>query len=256
MQLFYQLRAALRIAAVALVIGVGALVVLLLSPFPWRVRGAKVATWPVVGMARAFLWLMGIRYRCPAPEQVRDHAGLIFCNHTSFLDILMILALTPARFLSTKGVRKLPIIGQIAVALDTVFIHRHQEQGRAAARSEVADQLRQRQYPPVVIFPEGKIGPGHTLLPLRYGSFAIAQAEGITILPCVLRYEPLAVVSWYERNDNMIALSWQIAMIRGGMTATLLPLAPVQPTPDTDIPTCAEGMRQAMQTALDGADGQ
>jgi 1-acyl-sn-glycerol-3-phosphate acyltransferase len=256
MLLFRSLRAALRIAAVALVIGVGALVVLVLSPLPLRIGGAKLATWPVVGMARAFLWLMGIRYRCPAPARVRNHAGLIFCNHTSFLDIVMILALTPARFLSTKGVRKLPLIGQIAVALDTVFVHRHQEQGRAAARDAVADQLRQRQYPPVAIFPEGKIGPGHTVLPLRYGSFEIAKAEGIAILPCVLIYEALPVVSWYERNDNMIAMAWQIAMIPGGMAATLLPLELIQPTPETDIPTCAEGVRLAMQAALDRVSAQ
>jgi len=251
MHLFLQIRAALRIALVALVIGIGALLVLLLSLLPWRIGGAKIATWPVVGMAWAFLRIMGIRYRCPQPERVRHHAGLIFCNHTSFLDIVMILALTPARFLSTKGVRKLPIIGQLAVALDTIFIHRYNDQARAAARDEIVARLRERQSPPLALFPEGKIGPGHTVLPLRYGSFEIAKAEGIAILPCVLIYEALAVVSWYERADNLIAMAWQMAMLPGGMVATLVPLDLVQPQPEDDIPTLVEQVRLAMQAALD-----
>ncbi len=251
MHLFLQIRAAVRIALVALVIGLGALVVLFLSPLPWRFKGAKVATLPVVGMAQAFMRIMGIRYHCPHPERVRQHAGLIFCNHTSFLDIMMILALTPARFLSTKGVRKLPIIGQIAVALDTIFVHRYNDQARAAARDEIVERLRERQYPPLALFPEGKIGPGHTILPLRYGSFEIAKAEGIAILPCVLIYEALDVVSWFERTDNLIAMAWQMAMIPGGMNATLVPLDLVQPQPGDAIPAVVDQLRLAMQAELD-----
>ncbi len=253
MHLFLQIRAAIRLVLVALVIGVGALAVLLLSPLPWRIGGAKIATLPVVGMARAFLRIMGIRYHCPQPARVQRHAGMIFCNHTSFLDIMMILALTPARFLSTKGVRKLPVIGQIAVAIDTIFVHRYNEQARVAARDEIVERLRERQYPPLALFPEGKIGPGHTMLPLRYGSFEIAKAEGIAILPCVLIYGALDVVSWYERNDNLIAMAWQMAMIPGGMDATLIPLDLVQPQPGDNIPVLVEQLRLAMQAELDRA---
>ncbi len=251
MHLLLQIRAALRLALVALIIGIGALIVLLLSPLPWRIGGAKVATWPVVGMARAFMWIMGLRYRCPDPDQVQQHAGLLFCNHTSFIDILMILYLTPARFLSTKGVRKLPIVGQLAVALDTLFVHRFNDEARAAARDEIVDNLRARQYPPLALFPEGKIAPGHTVLPLRYGAFEIAKAEGIAILPCVLIYEALETVSWFERTDNLIAMSWQLAMLPRATCATLVPLPVLQLEPDADIPTVVEATRRAMQAAID-----
>ncbi|MCB0064315.1 MAG: 1-acyl-sn-glycerol-3-phosphate acyltransferase [Caldilineaceae bacterium] len=244
-----QIRAAVRLALTCVVLGVGALVVLLLSPLPWRVGGAKVATWPVVGMARAFVWLMGIRYHCPDPDRVRQHAGLIFCNHTSFIDTLLILYLTPARFLSTKGVRKLPLIGQIAVALDTIFVHRYKDEGRAAARADIAEGLRQRTFPPLAIFPEGKIGPGHTLLPFRYGAFEIAKAESVAILPCALVYEPLEVVTWFERNDSLISMAWQLALQRR-MTATLLPLDLLYIRPDADVATLAEQTREQMQAAI------
>ncbi|MCB0186101.1 MAG: 1-acyl-sn-glycerol-3-phosphate acyltransferase [Caldilineaceae bacterium] len=239
MRLFYQIRAAFRILLVALAIGIGALIVLLLSLLPIRVHGAKLATWPVVFMARAFMGLMGIRYHCPDPERIRNHQGLLFCNHTSFLDILMILYLTPARFLSTKGVRKLPVIGQLAVALDTVFVHRYNEAARAAARDEIVAQLRERTYPPLAIFPEGKIGPGHTVLPLRYGAFEIAKAEGISILPCAIVYDALDVVTWYERADSLIELAWQLGQQRQ-ISAKLIPLDLIYPQPGDDIPRLAE----------------
>lgn len=250
MHLLLQIRAALRVAAIAIVLGVGALVVLILSPLPWRVGGAKVATVPVLWMARAFVAIFGIDYRCEDPEIVRKHHGLIFCNHTSFLDVVMLLYQTPARFLSTKGVRELPLIGQIAAALDTVFVHRYNNEARAAARDEIAAQLRARQYPPLAIFPEGKIGPGHTVLPLRYGSLEIAKAEGVAILPCALVYDPLDVVTWYERNDSLIAMAWQLGIQRR-VSATLVPLPVLHPQPTDDVATLATALQRSLQAAID-----
>ncbi|MEZ4672995.1 MAG: 1-acyl-sn-glycerol-3-phosphate acyltransferase [Caldilineaceae bacterium] len=249
MQLFLQIRAAIRVALAALVIGLGAVLVLILSPLPWRIGGAKVATLPVKAMARAFIAIFGIDYQCPDHQKVSSHAGLIFCNHTSFLDIILILYHTPTRFLSTKGVRKLPFIGQIAVALDTVFVHRHKDDARAVARNEISAQLQKRLYPPLAIFPEGKIGPGHTVLPLRYGAFDIAKTEGVAILPCALVYEPLAVVTWYERTDSLIAMAWQLGLQRQ-VIAKLIPLDVIHPQPNDDIPQLAEQVRQGIQQAI------
>lgn len=250
MYLLLQIRAALRLLTLVLLMGIGLLCVVLLSLFPGRVEGARLATWPVLWMARAFMWLFGIRYTCSQPDLVRQHHGLIFCNHTSFIDTLMILYLTPARFLSTKGVRKIPVIGQVAVALDTIFVHRFNDEARVAARQEIADRLQERTYPPLVLFPEGKIGPGDTVFPFRYGAFEIAQSEQVAVLPCALVYEPLAVLSWFKRQDNLIAMAWQVAIQRKPVQATLVPLEVVQIQPDDDIPQVAERMREAIEVAI------
>lgn len=256
MVLFLTMRAAVRIFLLLIVIGVGALLVLLLSLIPVRVRGARLATWPVVLMARLFMPIIGIDYRCTAPDTVRNHHGLIFCNHTSFIDTLPVLYLTPARFLSTQGVRKLPFIGQIAVALETIFLNRRSQDARVASRSEIADALRRHTYPPLVLFPEGKIGPGHTLLPLRHGAFEIAQQAQIPILPCVLYYEPLDVVSWYQSTATLPAMTWRLAMQRQRVKVHLLPLSVFTPAPAADITQIAEQTRQLLQSALDQAKVQ
>lgn len=253
MVLFLAMRAAVRILLLLIVIGVGALLVLLLSLIPVRVRGARLATWPVVLMARLFMPILGIDYSCAAPDTVRNHHGLIFCTHTSFIDTLMVLYLTPARFLSTQGVRKLPVIGQIAVALETIFLNRRSQDARAASRTAIAQALRAHTYPPLVLFPEGTIGPGHTVQPLRHGAFEIAQQEQITVLPCALYYEPLAVMTWYDTKATLPVMTWRLAMQRRRVKAHLLPLAAFTPAPDGDISEIAEQTRQALQAALDQA---
>lgn len=256
MMLFLAVRAAVRIFLLLIVIGIGALLVLLLSLIPVRVRGARLATWPVVLMARLFMQIAGIDYACPAPDLVRNHHGLIFCNHTSFIDTLMVLYLTPARFLSTQGVRKLPLIGQIAVALETIFLNRRSQDARAASRTAIAEALRTHTYPPLVLFPEGTIGPGHTVLPLRHGAFEIAQQEQIAILPCALHYEPLDVMTWYDTKATLPAMTWRLALQRQRIKAHLLPLAVFTPAPVADITQIAEQTRQMFQAALDQAKVQ
>jgi len=250
MLLFLTIRALLRILLLLLVIGIGALSVLLLSFIPLRVGGARLATWPVTIMARLFMRVAGVDYDCPAPAVVRNHHGLIFCNHTSFIDTLMVLHLTPARFLSTKGVRKLPVIGQIAVALETIFVNRRSQDARAASRAEIAEALRAHTYPPLVLFPEGTIGPGHTVLPFRHGAFEIAKQEQMPILPCALYYEPLDVLTWYESRATLPAMAWRLVMQRKRVKARLLPLPVVKPVPDVEIADFAEQTRQLIQAAL------
>ena len=256
MVLLFAMRAVVRILLLLLVIGIGTLLVLLLSFVPLRVGGARLATWPVVLMARLFMQIVGIDYDCPSPATVRNHHGLIFCNHTSFIDTLMVLCLTPARFLSTQGVRKLPLIGQIAVALETIFLNRRSQDARAASRTAIAEALRTHTYPPLVLFPEGSIGPGHTVLPLRHGAFEIAQQEQIAILPCALYYEPLDVMTWYDTKATLPAMTWRLAMQRQRVKAHLLPLAVFTPAPGVDITQVAEQTRQMFQSALDQAKVQ
>lgn len=256
MVLLLAIRAVARILLLLLVIGIGTLLVLLLSFVPLRVSGARLATWPVVLMARLFMPIVGIDYGCPSPATVRNHHGLIFCTHTSFIDTLMVLYLTPARFLSTQGVRKLPLIGQIAVALETIFLNRRSQDARAASRTAIAEALRTHTYPPLVLFPEGTIGPGHTVLPLRHGAFEIAQQEQIAILPCALSYEPLDVMTWYGTKATLPTMTWRLAMQRQRVKAHLLPLPAFTPAPMADITQIAEQTRQMFQAALDKAKVQ
>ncbi|MEZ4664481.1 MAG: 1-acyl-sn-glycerol-3-phosphate acyltransferase [Caldilineaceae bacterium] len=107
-----------------------------------------------------------MRIFCDDVAQMRRLHGLIFCNHLSYLDIMVLLSVAPVRFLSARGVQRIPFVGWIATAIDTVFVNRGDQASRAAVRTTLADQLRAQAYPPLVLFP-GQVGPGDQVLPFR-----------------------------------------------------------------------------------------
>lgn len=250
------LRAALRMLFLLVVLIIGGALILLLSLAPLRIQGIPLAALPLWLMMRPFMFALGVRYQCDNPAAVRNHEGFIFCNHVSFLDTLMVLYLTPARFLSTWGVRKLPLIGWIAQAIETIFVNRKSEESRAASRAELAEQLRQRKYPPVALFPEGKIGPGNSVLPFRYGAFEVAIDGQVPILPCVLVFEPLEVIAWYGKQDLLPTLAWRVASLSRPLQARLIPLEVVLPQPGDDAAVLAEATRQRVEGALQAACGK
>ena len=94
------------------------------------------------------------------------------------------------------------------------------------------------------------LGPGHTLLPFRYGAFEIAKAEGVAILPCALLFEPLAPIAWHKSTETLPMMAWKLAALRHGLRAQLIPLSVIQLTPESDIPQIAEQTRQALQAVV------
>src|SRR5690606_14644170 len=204
--------------AVLLLAAVGALAVLPAALAPGRVRGARPALWVALALARLFVLLFGIRLRCPDPAALRRHRGLVFINHLSYLDPVVVAALAPVRFLATAGVRRLPFIGWIARAVGTVFVDRGDVESRAASRGTLIEELSRAPYPPIVVAPEGQIGPGDRVLPFRHGAFAVATEAGAEVLPVVLRFEPLNAAAWLPGEWILRAL-WRLAARTAPFTA-------------------------------------
>jgi 1-acyl-sn-glycerol-3-phosphate acyltransferase len=92
-------------------------------------------------------------------------AGLLFCNHLSYLDILAISAVTPAVFVSKAEVRRWPLFGWFAAIAGTVFVDRQRRTQVGEVNREVEAALAAGAL--VVIFPEGTSTNGETILPFR-----------------------------------------------------------------------------------------
>lgn len=112
---------------------------------------------------------------------------LIVCNHVSWLDILLLNAHHPGRFVAKQEVRDWPIIGWLAARAGTVFLRRGwaREVHRAAQRIAVALHRGET----VTIFPEGTTSDGASLLPFHAGLFEAAVLAQAEVCPCALRYE-------------------------------------------------------------------
>ena len=235
----------LRVTSGVLLAGVGSLLVLVAALAPVRIGGARPAQWITVGLARAFLAIFAVRLDAPPAPAIRGHRGLVFFNHLTYLDAIVLFARGPVRFLATEGVRGIPFIGWIAMAVDTFFVDRGDRDSRAASRERIRAALTARPTPPVTLAPEGQIGPGGGVLPFRRGAFEIGVETGLPIMPLLLQYEPFDAVAWQQKELLLLAL-WRLGARRGGALARVVPLPTIQPgAAVTDDEEDAEAARLA-----------
>ena len=240
-----------RMLGLVVLAAVGAVVALVAALVPVRIRGIRPAQAVCVGLARAFLALMGTRVVCADPEAIRRHRGLVFFNHLSYLEPVALVALGPARPLATSNVRKIPFIGAIAIALGTVFVDRSDKASRRASRAALLGRLQERPWPPVILSPEGGIGPGPGVVPFRHGAFEIAIEGGFSIRPVVVRYEPPGPEIWLS-EEWVLRAAWRLAARTHPFTITLTPLPLVVPQAagtEEEEDAQAEALARALEVA-------
>lgn len=247
------LRALARTGLIALIFLIGTPLVLLSSWLPLRPRQAKIGNWIVVLGARLILWVLDVRLVGQNADRLKRHQGFIFPNHYSALDVIILAAMTPVRFLSKAEIRTVPFVGWIAIAIDTVFVQREDKDSRVQARNVLLDTPR---FPPIALFPEGAIFVNDELLnPFRYGAFEIAQQSQTPYIPCVLRYEQRKLVHWGD--ESMVNNIWRIAKRPSGpLTVELILLHVVHPRQDDEPQLLALEAHGAMLAVLQQGEKQ
>jgi 1-acyl-sn-glycerol-3-phosphate acyltransferase len=112
--------------------------------------------------ARRALRVLNARYSANGPIPAR---GLLVCNHLTYLDILVLAAMTPAVFVSRSDVKYWPVFGWAAVLAGTIFVNRQ----RRTQVGEISSQMRQAldSGALVVLFPEGTSSDASTILPFK-----------------------------------------------------------------------------------------
>jgi 1-acyl-sn-glycerol-3-phosphate acyltransferase len=227
--------AVMRMILAAITVTAGAGAILLGGLAPLRVRGVRLAGWIVLATSNLVCRIFGVRVVCNEPGALRDHIGLVFPNHLSALDPLVLLSLWPMRFVAAMEVLKYPVLGYMTKSIGTVFVAREDPNARKQARGEIVAAMEQDPQPPIVLFPEGRLGPGYQLYPFRYGAFAVAVSKGISYIPCGLRYRPLDVVIWHgAKGEGLLNALWRLALNTGPVLAEVIPLPPVFPQPTDD----------------------
>lgn len=246
------LRGAFRLIIVIPVLMLGTLIILLLAAVRVRIRGVYLSAWPVVALSRFAMWLFGISFECTDRQALLSHEGFVFPNHQSYFDILMMIYLLPMRFLAAIEIRSWPLIGWIAVAIDTVFVNRESKEARQQARLALGQQFFESPFPPIVLYPEGKISVTGELLPFRHGAFEIAIEDGIPYLPVALVYDPAGVVQWGD--EHLLMAVWRLASRPGPVRAKLVVLDKVTPKADDDPKRLAEAAFQAIRKEVGGLE--
>lgn len=114
-------------------------------------------------------------------------SGLLVCNHLSYLDILVLSALTPCVFVAKREVKHWPVFGWFAMLAGTVFVHREQRAQAAQAVDEIEAALQTGAV--VVLFPEGTSSGGKTVLPFKSSLLAPVARHAHSVTAGLLQYE-------------------------------------------------------------------
>jgi lyso-ornithine lipid O-acyltransferase len=123
-----------------------------------------------------------VSFSGPVPK-----SGLLVSNHLSYLDILVIAAITPAMFVSKSEIRNWPMIGWLTQLAGTVFIERERRSHVGPINREIESAMADGAL--VVIFPEGTSTNSDDVLPFRSSLLEPAAGGQQPISICYLHYE-------------------------------------------------------------------
>ena len=112
---------------------------------------------------------------------------LIVSNHISWLDIFLINSTCPIVFVSKQSVSNWPFIGLLAKATDTIFIDRKKISKIKETTKKIEHHLMEKGS--VVIFPEGTVSDGSSILQFKSNLFQTAINSKSDILPILIQYK-------------------------------------------------------------------
>lgn len=217
-----RLRQGARAVAVLIWLGLAGLLCLLLQWRIWRRPGLAVLQPFMQPWFQVVVHLLGVRQSWAGR---RPAAGtLLLCNHISWLDIVVIGAQLPVRFVAKAEVRRWPLLGALAAAAGTVFLQRGRRSGpdsSAEVTQLIAQALAAGEL--VLLFPEGTTSDGRCVR--RFQARLIPAGYPVAPLALAYRGDGAAAVPFLG-NDNFAASLWRLLAERD-VHAHLHCLAPV-----------------------------
>lgn len=241
----------LRVAIIFVVIAIALLFALVATLLPFEIRRVRPALWVIVYATRGLTFACNVRVHCTDPALLHRHEGFLFLNHVSYLESMALMSLQPIRFLAAAEIREYPIVGWMAAQLGTVFVARQSQESRRAARRAMVDILRRSAYPPLVVFPEGKLGLGDKINPFHYGIFETASQHELPYMICAVEFSHPQIAIWKGALGERIEVAvWRLATFPGPIHVTFRPLYVVHATPADDPQILAVTAQQAIADAL------
>ena len=165
------------------------------SPGAWRrFRRAVLRRW-----GRASLAILG----CRATVRGAPPGGpfLLVSNHLSYVDIFLLSAFAPGRFVSKAEIRDWPLAGAMCRTVDIIFVDRGRRRDVTRVGSQIAEALAGGDS--VILFPEGTSTPGDAVATLKPSLLAPAAAAELPVQWAVVRYETPA-----DEKPAFLSIAW------------------------------------------------
>lgn len=137
--------------------------------------------------SRLILRANGVHVTVEGAEQLDPaHSYVFIANHTSMVDIWVLLVAVPIsfRFVAKEELSRVPILGKAMDSAGNIFIDRGNLTSAFAAYDEAAARIRQGMS--AMVFAEGTRSRDGRLLPFKKGPFILAIQAGVPAVPVVI----------------------------------------------------------------------
>lgn len=111
---------------------------------------------------------------------------ILVANHISWLDILVILAAYPVRFVAKAEISTWPLLGRLCRNAETLFIEREKRSDTLRINQQIDSVLKSGHS--IVIFPEGTTGNGDVLQHFHASLLQSAVTAKALLCPVAIRY--------------------------------------------------------------------
>ena len=169
-----------------------------------------------------------------------DECSLIVGNHVGFIDIVCLVALRPAVFITSLEMKHTPVLGQIADLGGCAYVDRKNRMSIQDELKGIVDVLKEGFR--VVLYAESVASNGERVLPFKKTLMMSAGLAGKPIRPCVFNfvkvndgpvlYEHRDSVCWYGDQTFFPAI-WRSLKL-DSLTCEVEFLPQVHPAPDDD----------------------
>jgi 1-acyl-sn-glycerol-3-phosphate acyltransferase len=240
-----KIRLALRLARVMVHLAAGLATCALVFPLvSLATRERLTRRW-----SRKLLGLCRVSVEQTPGAPVLEHA-LIVANHVSWLDIFVINALHPCRFVAKAEIRSWPVLGWLAAAAGTVFIARGNRRELRHIFKGLVTVLQEGQR--VAFFPEGTTSRQGEVLPFHANLFEAAIDAKVAVQPYALSYVDASGAYHHAvdyTGDTSFVDSLFTILEGKPVIARLQPLAPIDAT-GAHRRELAESAQEAVGAAL------
>lgn len=167
--------------------------------------------------SRQLLTILNIGIQAEGQQPPRGEGGyLVVANHVSWLDIFVLNAVYPSRFIAKSEVRNWPLIGWLCKRSGAIFIERAMSRNAAMVSRRISLLLEQGVC--VGLFPEGTTTDGKQVGHFHPALIQPAIDAGARLCPIALRYqddegEPSSTAV-FTGDTTLIQSIWRILRCR------------------------------------------
>jgi 1-acyl-sn-glycerol-3-phosphate acyltransferase len=221
---------AYRLARLIVHLIVGCTIAAVVFPFVGNRRQLRI----IRNWSRQLLRILNVRLEVHGRMPGGHVPTMLVSNHVSWLDIWVIHAVSPVRFIAKSDVRAWPVIGWLSERAGTIFIQRTRRHDTARINRAIADVLARDEH--IGLFPEGTTTDGSHVLPFHASLFQPALASGARIVTAGIRYpgrdgKPNADAAYF--GDRSLVESIQLILAQRRLRAELMFGAVVEPAGKT-----------------------